>query len=251
DVPLKWHYPAGLLYDLYSGAAPVDLDRRRREVDEAAVEGRGAQVPIPWRLTLHYTDFPAAQLILLDADADTTLRDTFTNAMKEADCVRNGTARTAMGLSKADADTLWHAVLTHDRARFNAVHTKLLHPPGLALRHVPLKLYLPTSSTTTPRTPAPSDPHIPEEAAAPPAAHLRVVQPLIPLRLPASRQTPQTLGTALHTTLPALFPSRRTPLLALPVLHGAVVPLGADLVELSAGAGYVDGFLHVVVVMLG
>ncbi|KAK3106710.1 Autophagy protein 5 [Teratosphaeriaceae sp. CCFEE 6253] len=172
--------------------------------------------------------------------------------MKEADCVRNGTARTAMGLSKADADQLWQAVRSHDRARFNAIHTKLLHPPGLALRHVPLKLYLPTSSST-PRTPAISNPDIPEEAAAPPAAHLRVVQPLIPLRLPnASRQPqPQTLGTALHATLPALFPSRRTPLLALPVLHGAVVPLGADLVELSAGAGYADGFLHVVIVMLG
>lgn len=62
---------------------------------------------------------------------------------------------------------------------------------------------------------------------------------------------PQTLGTALHDFLPKLFPSRRTPVLALPVLHGAVVPLAAGIEELMRAAGYADGFLHLVVVMMG
>ena len=62
---------------------------------------------------------------------------------------------------------------------------------------------------------------------------------------------PQNLGTALHTILPALFPSRRTPILAKPVLHGGVVPLGAPIEELLRGAAYLDGWLHLGIMMIG
>lgn len=113
DVPLKWHSPAGLLYDLYSGAEPVNLDRGQAGEDvgasQATVEAASGVVPVPWRLTIHYTEFPDGQLIPLDVD-EKVMRDTFTNAMKEADFVRNGTARTAMSLSKQDSDSLWRAV---------------------------------------------------------------------------------------------------------------------------------------------
>lgn len=80
------------------------------------------------------------------------------------------------------------------------------------------------------------------------AGHIRVVQSLVPLYLP-SRQR-QTLGTALNSTLPSLFPSRRNPLLAQPVLHGAVVPMAASIEDLGKAAAYPDGFLHVAVAML-
>ncbi|KAK1812950.1 Autophagy protein 5 [Friedmanniomyces endolithicus] len=248
EVPLKWHYPAGLLYDLYSGAEPVDIDRRLEKEEASAssqanVQGAEGSVAIPWRLTIHYTDFPDGQLIPLDVE-EKTMRDTFTNAMKEADFVRNGTARTAMSLSKQDSDSLWQAVRSHDRALFNTINTKLLNPPGLELRHVPLKIYLPTSAS---RTTAPEN--IPEEGKLP-AGHIRVVQALIPIQQSSSRQA-QTLGTALNSTLPAIFPSRRNPLLAQPVLHGAAAPMTANLAELSRAAAYTDGFLHVAVVMLG
>lgn len=66
----------------------------------------------------------------------------------------------------------------------------------------------------------------------------------------SSRQ-PQTIGTALNTLLPALFPSRRSPLLAQPVLHGAVVPLAANAEEVVRWAAYADGWVHLGVVMMG
>ena len=56
---------------------------------------------------------------------------------------------------------------------------------------------------------------------------------------------------ALNDMLPTIFPSRRNPVLATPVLHGAVVPMGASMDELGKAASYADGFLHVVVVLLG
>ncbi len=126
EVPLKWHYPAGLLYDLYSGAEPVNIDRRLEKEEASAsshadVEGAGGSGSIPWRLTIHYTDFPDGQLIPLDVE-EKTMRDTFTNAMKEADFVRNGTARTAMSLSKQDSNSLWQAVQSRPSHSSTSTH---------------------------------------------------------------------------------------------------------------------------------
>jgi autophagy-related protein 5 len=38
------------------------------------------------------------------------MRDSFVNAVKEADFIRNGSARTVMGMSKVDSDNLWTSV---------------------------------------------------------------------------------------------------------------------------------------------
>lgn len=131
--------------------------------------------------------------------------------------------------------------MTDDLSLFNSVNNKLLYPPGLELRNVPMKIYLPTSAGQ------PESDTITEDARQ--VSHIRVVQSLVPLQL-ASRQ-PQTVGTALNSILPTIFPSRRNPLLAHPVLHGAVLPMGAHLEDLGRVASYADGFLHVAVVMLG
>lgn len=106
-----------------------------------------------------------------------------------------------------------------------------------------MKIYLPTSAPA----PGAASEAIPEETTRA-AGHIRVVQSLVTLQLP-SRQ-PQTLGTALNAILPTIFQSRRNPILAQPVLHGAVVPMSAPVEDLGKGAAYADGFLHVAVVML-
>lgn len=61
---------------------------------------------------------------------------------------------------------------------------------------------------------------------------------------------PQTIGTALNQILPTLFPSRRSPLLAQAVLHGAVLPLSAHVEDLVRASAYLDGWLHIAVVMM-
>ena len=109
-----------------------------------------------------------------------------------------------------------------------------MYAQGAPLRHIPLKLYLPSS-------PSHSEPT---------SGHLRVVQPLVTPAAVSTRE-PQSIGNALNALLPALFPSRRTPILAKPVLHGTVVPMTAPVEELLKVAAYLDGWLHVGVVMMG
>ena len=117
---------------------------------------------------------------------------------------------------------------------YNLIAQKLLYAQGAPLRHIPLRVYLPASPS----------------ASEPTSGHLKVVQSLVTPSLPNSREQ-QTLGVILHSLLPSLFPSRRTPILAKPVLHGTVVPLGASLEELVKAAAYLDGWVHLGVMMMG
>jgi len=63
-------------------------------------------------------------------------------------------------------------------------------------------------------------------------------------------EEPQTVGTALRTLLPELFPSQRVAVLARPVVHGVVVAMNTPLLELMREAVYPDGFLHISLAMM-
>ncbi|KAL8924618.1 MAG: hypothetical protein Q9208_003933 [Pyrenodesmia sp. 3 TL-2023] len=229
DVPLKWHYPLGLLYDLFSGAAPAQEDGSD---PDGRSPSRQPSSTLPWRLTVHFTDWPGDQLVQPDAEGK-VLHDAFINSVKEADFLRNGTAKGIMSLSKDDSTQLWTAVQEHKRSSFDPIAQKLLYAQGAPLRHIPLKVYLPSSPS----------------ASEPSTGHLRVVQSLITPYLQGGREA-QTLGMALYTLLPALFPSRKTPIHAKPVLHGAVVPLSSQIEGLLKEAAYLDGWLHLGLVMM-
>ena len=58
---------------------------------------------------MHFTDWPADQLVKLDAEGK-VLHDAFINSVKEADFLRNGTAKGIMSLSKNDSTQLWKSV---------------------------------------------------------------------------------------------------------------------------------------------
>jgi autophagy-related protein 5 len=226
-VPLKWHLPLGLLYDLYV------LSVRDNNQDTSS--------PTPFKLVLHYAPDTTATSINLITPDPIRMHDFFINAVKEADFVRSGTAKPIMSLSAADSKALWSSTQRNDLATFAKIHQALLPAPG-QLRNIPLRLYLPSYTT--------------EEADI---AQIKVLQAQISPTLPAqaggtaaqartaATTQPQTLGTALHALIPSLFPSRRTPILARPLLHGAQLPLTANLEELTRWACYADGWLHVVV----
>ncbi|KZF24789.1 autophagy protein 5 [Xylona heveae TC161] len=259
NVPLKWHFPLGLLYDLFSGAEPVSKSSKPTTHITAAgddAEETEQMSPLPWRLVVHFTEWPDDQLVRLDRDGK-VLHDAFVNGVKEADFLRNGTAKGIMSLSKEDSTKLWQAVEEHNLAIYNSINQKLLNTPGTSLRNIPLRIYLP-SSGDAPSTESTTETK-PDEA--PLQRSLRVVQapiapmisnrnPLLSSHLPTRSSEPHTIGTALNRILPSLFPSRRTAILARPVLHGAVLPLSAPLEDIMRAATYSDGWIHLAVVMM-
>ncbi|KAI5297326.1 autophagy protein 5, partial [Ascosphaera atra] len=100
----------GLLYDFYSAAQAASASRESQHVERGRfdeVTARSNQ--LPWKLTVHFNDFPEKELVKLD-NAGKVLVDSFMNSVKEADFLRNGTAKKIMTLSKEDSSDLWQAV---------------------------------------------------------------------------------------------------------------------------------------------
>lgn len=95
-----------MLHDLFSGASPSQTSGLEVQ-DRSAAEG--TEEGLPWRLTLHFTDWPEQALVRPDAEGK-VLHDAFINSVKEADFLRNGTAKGIMSLSKDDSTQLWKAV---------------------------------------------------------------------------------------------------------------------------------------------
>ncbi|EFE31834.1 autophagy protein Apg5, putative [Trichophyton benhamiae CBS 112371] len=194
-LPLKWHYPVGLLYDLYASTEPApeqgdDKDRRYP-----------CRETLPWKLTLHFQDWPDQELVGLD-EQGRVMHDFFMNSVKEADFVRNGTGKSIMTLSREDSNNLWTSI---------------------------------------------------QERSEKPS--IKVVQSQFPPKISTvsagTEKQIQTIGTALHSVVPSLFPDDKDTNMATPILHGAAVPMSAPLEEMARCAAYADGWLNIVVWMHG
>ena len=229
-VPLKWHLPLGLLYDMHV-----------MSVWDSSSEHVPSGTQLPFKLTLHFSHSAEGTSVNLINPDPVSMHDSFINSVKEADFLRSGTAKPIMTLPAADSKALWSSTQENHLGTFAKIHQSLLPASG-QMRNIPLRLYLPSSSEEDPTT-----------------AQIRVMQSHVPpvltglqpstaaqARAVAGTQ-PQTMGTALHGLLPGLFPSRRTPIIARPLLHGAQVPLSANLEDLVRYACYADGWLSVVV----
>jgi autophagy-related protein 5 len=114
DVPLKWHFPVGLLYDLYSGVSDQLQDdtgnggRKSQQVYGAEEQKLRDQLRT-WKLTVHFESWPSEALAKLDKDGK-FMRDAFTNSVKEASFMRHGSGKVVMALSKEDSTQLWDSV---------------------------------------------------------------------------------------------------------------------------------------------
>ncbi|KAL2863780.1 autophagy protein 5 [Aspergillus lucknowensis] len=261
NVALKWHYPVGLLYDLYAGADPAT-----KSSDTESSSSKDAS--LPWRLVVHFSDWPGEELVRLDAQG-MVMHDAFINSVKEADFIRNGTAKGIMSLSKDDSSGLWKAVQDVDLPAFQRIMNILLPSPSQPFRNLPIRLFLPLPPKPSSDSPSDSSPSLKViQSPIPPTITLpqsqsqmsqSIILPPAPSRnspgtgspQPPLHSQPQTIGSVLHSILPNLFPSRRTPVLAKPVLHGAAVPMSASVEEVVRCSAYGDGWVYIVVRMMG
>eukprot|EP00727_Mastigamoeba_balamuthi_P006172 m51a1_g2174 putative autophagy protein 5 (246) ;mRNA; f:75982-77032 len=120
-VALKWHYPIGVLFDLY---------------------GDGTE--LPWEITLHLRGFPGGE-IPRPATPD-ACRSVHMSSVKESACLRRGDVTQIDNLTPREAQDLWEGVATNDMRRWAAVNALLV--AGAPPRHVPVRVCRPGAPTS-------------------------------------------------------------------------------------------------------
>lgn len=116
EQPLKWHYPIGVLYDLY-----------------------GDKDSTPWNITVHFQDFPEDEI--LHCPSKEAVESQFMSMVKEADSLKHR-AQIINNMQKRDHKQLWTALL-HDRYdQFWSVNKKLMESSGDDMfKYIPFRIY--------------------------------------------------------------------------------------------------------------
>lgn len=128
SVPVKWHEPVGVLYDVLcvlDNSSVWDLDLKVATTDNPYPESL-----IPF---------------LYGSDYERMLRQIVINQLKQSCYVINGNSRAMMSLSEADTDSLWKAVVTHDYETYHRIDTKVRHKSKF--QKIPLRVLVSGSTT--------------------------------------------------------------------------------------------------------
>ncbi|PWN34205.1 uncharacterized protein FA14DRAFT_161682 [Meira miltonrushii] len=159
-VPLRWHWPIGLLYDFHAvNMAPTThknsssssnsvntITSTMRKLSTAPSVASSAGIPsvdgyfspplpdnssftapnpqLPWRLVLRIGNAPLDKIH--SAPGLDNCRSSFMSMVKEADHVRYGSTKRVVNLRRTEQDQLWDGVIQHDFDVFWSVASKLI-----------------------------------------------------------------------------------------------------------------------------
>jgi len=116
--PLKWHYPVGLLYDLFAQHSQL-----------------------PWNLTVHFQNYPSEEL--MRCGSRDVVEAHFMSTVKEADALKRK-SQVINGMQKKDHKQLWMGLLNDKFDQFWMVNRKLMEcTPEDPFKNIPIRLYQP------------------------------------------------------------------------------------------------------------
>ncbi|GAQ86304.1 autophagy protein 5 [Klebsormidium nitens] len=121
-LPLKWHIPTGVLYDLLA-----------------------EEKTLPWQLTVHFRTYPSE---LIPIEGEETVKWSYMNALKEAVYIMHGSTKPVMSLSQKDQEELWRSLAEGDFNRHTSSAASLGVSTSSRPRSVPLRLYLRQAGTS-------------------------------------------------------------------------------------------------------
>ncbi|ODV94707.1 hypothetical protein PACTADRAFT_50568 [Pachysolen tannophilus NRRL Y-2460] len=177
-----------------------------------------------WELTMNCRNYPKEYIIPIYHDSFNLdfLENYWINQLKQACYVINGSSKLVMNLSKDDVIRLWQSVLDHDYTAFNLITSKFINETQFGFRRIPIRIYLPSNVSD------------------------KVLQPLIK---PTNEEGESsiTIGAMLANILPELFSSGYK--FAYPLSHGVLIPQDATILDIFKLFMYIDGFLHIKIVI--
>lgn len=114
--PLKWHYPIGVLYDIY---CPDNQ--------------------LPWSITVHFEKFPENEL--LHCTCREAVESHYMSCLKEADVLKHRNQRVS-SMQKKDHNQLWLGLQNDKFDQFWAINRKLMEAVGEeTFKYIPFRCY--------------------------------------------------------------------------------------------------------------
>ncbi|KNC76667.1 hypothetical protein SARC_10845 [Sphaeroforma arctica JP610] len=206
-MPLKWNYPIGVLFDLY-----------------------GSPDMLPWNITVHFQVYPEDDI--LHCAEKSVVEEHMLSCLKEADCIRNGSAKRTLNLLKKDVKQLWDGFRSGNYERYWQINKRLAPHDGESAKNIPFRIYRRQGGV--------------------------VMGPFNPIN---EQGEFQTLGDLLSTCLPDLYPPatsyasetdnlqhslKPTPIV---IIQGVQPSLETPVQWLSDSCSHPDNFLHIVIRM--
>ncbi|XP_057850439.2 autophagy protein 5 isoform X2 [Cryptomeria japonica] len=105
-LPLKWYIPTGVLFDLLC-----------------------AEPERPWNITVHFRGYPSD--ILSPCEGEDNLKWNFINSLKEASYIINGSIKNVMNMPQSEQMELWRCVVKGDLEGYCRASARL-RPGGIA-----------------------------------------------------------------------------------------------------------------------
>ncbi|KAK0089269.1 hypothetical protein PV325_008209 [Microctonus aethiopoides] len=116
-TPLKWHFPIGVLLDIYSN-----------------------DIELPWNIVVHFDKFPEHDI--MHCSNKEVVEAYFLSCIKEADVLKHrGTVVSSM--QKKDHNQLWLGLLNDKFDQFWAVNRRLMEPTNNdeGFKYIPFRCY--------------------------------------------------------------------------------------------------------------
>jgi len=116
-VPIKWHYPIGLWFDLYAAS----------------------DLTLPWPINVHFEEFPETKI--LRCTSKDAIRSQFMSTIKEADALKHK-GNVINSMQEKDHHQLWAGFQTDRFDQFWSINKKLMESnPGEGFRYIPIRFY--------------------------------------------------------------------------------------------------------------
>jgi autophagy-related protein 5 len=124
SIPLKWHYPIGVLYDLYTASLSTTLTSH-----------------LPWQIIVHLSKFPENELIHFP-DKE-SIEAHYMSTLKEADALKHK-GQIISDMQKRDHKQLWNSLLQDKYEGFWNINMKLMsYTDNIQyFRYIPFRIYI-------------------------------------------------------------------------------------------------------------
>jgi autophagy-related protein 5 len=203
ELPLRWQLFAGILWDSHQKSS-----------------GDG----LPWKIRLHFTNYPSSQLLELDSSTGggllTTVERIFKNSLKQALVLQHGHAKVTLNMTKQSHQRMWDSIVTSKYSIYKPLQEDIQAKEANHL--IPIRLLVDSS------------------------------KPLIQKRCDDQSLT---LGQLLHQWIPQHFEKANNDEIQpkLPTVSwrvsGIVPPLSTPIVDLWQTLCHPDTFLYISIVM--